>query len=74
MTPEGTRQVLSMTSGYQDFWPQDYVMPGMLLPAKPEKILDVPLAAVEISLDDRADCGIARAHALDELDGPLRVR
>ena len=21
------RQVLSMTSGYQDFWPQDYVMP-----------------------------------------------
>src|SRR5205823_5770607 len=24
------RQVLSMTSGYQDFWPQDYVMPGML--------------------------------------------
>jgi CubicO group peptidase (beta-lactamase class C family) len=24
------RQVLSMTSGYQDYWPQDYVMPGML--------------------------------------------
>src|ERR1043166_8347829 len=24
------RQLLSMTSGYQDFWPQDYVMPGML--------------------------------------------
>ena len=24
------RQVLSMTSGYQDFWPQDYVMPPML--------------------------------------------
>ena len=22
------RQVLSMTSGYQDYWPQDYVMPG----------------------------------------------
>ena len=22
------RQVLSMTSGYQDFWPQDYVMPA----------------------------------------------
>ena len=24
------RQLLSMTSGYQDFWPQDYVMPPML--------------------------------------------
>jgi CubicO group peptidase (beta-lactamase class C family) len=24
------RQLLSMTSGYQDYWPQDYVMPGML--------------------------------------------
>src|SRR5437870_9136977 len=23
------RHLLSMTSGYQDFWPQDYVMPGM---------------------------------------------
>ena len=33
------RQVLSMTSGYQDFWPQDYVMPGMLLPATPQGIL-----------------------------------
>ncbi len=27
------RQILSMTSGYQDYWPQDYVMPGMLKPA-----------------------------------------
>jgi D-alanyl-D-alanine carboxypeptidase len=26
------RQLLSMTSGYQDFWPQDYVMPMMLNP------------------------------------------
>jgi D-alanyl-D-alanine carboxypeptidase len=24
------RQILSMTSGYQDYWPQDYVMPPML--------------------------------------------
>jgi CubicO group peptidase (beta-lactamase class C family) len=24
------RQLLSMTSGYQDFWPQDYVMPSMM--------------------------------------------
>ena len=33
------RQVLSMTSGYQDFWPQDYVMPSMMTPASPEEIL-----------------------------------
>jgi CubicO group peptidase (beta-lactamase class C family) len=29
-----------MTSGYQDFWPQDYVMPPMLLPTTPQQILD----------------------------------
>jgi D-alanyl-D-alanine carboxypeptidase len=34
------RQLLSMTSGYQDFWPQDYVMPPMLLPTDAQKILD----------------------------------
>jgi D-alanyl-D-alanine carboxypeptidase len=34
------RQVLSMTSGYQDFWPQDYVMPGMLLPTTAQQILN----------------------------------
>src|SRR5262245_21235550 len=33
------RQVLSMTSGYQDYWPQDYVMPSMMKPASPEEIL-----------------------------------
>jgi D-alanyl-D-alanine carboxypeptidase len=33
------RQVLSMTSGYQDFWPQDYVMPSMMKPVSPEEIL-----------------------------------
>jgi len=32
-------QVLSMTSGYQDYWPQDYVMPSMMKPASPEEIL-----------------------------------
>src|SRR6185369_1848920 len=32
------RQLLSMTSGYQDFWPQDYVMPGMLQPVTPQGI------------------------------------
>jgi CubicO group peptidase (beta-lactamase class C family) len=34
------RELLSMTSGYQDFWPQDYVMPGMLQAAAPAAILD----------------------------------
>jgi D-alanyl-D-alanine carboxypeptidase len=34
------RQVLSMTSGYQDFWPEDYVMTSMMKPADPQKILD----------------------------------
>src|SRR4051794_15555053 len=34
------RQLLSMTSGYQDFWPQDYVMPGMLEPATAQQIAD----------------------------------
>ncbi len=33
------REVLSMTSGYQDFWPQDYVMPSLMKPASPEEIL-----------------------------------
>ncbi|PYS48119.1 MAG: serine hydrolase, partial [Acidobacteria bacterium] len=34
------RQLLSHTSGYQDYWPQDYVMPFMLQPVTAEKILD----------------------------------
>src|SRR5881275_1342475 len=34
------RQLLSMTSGYQDFWPQDYVMPGMLEPVDAQAILN----------------------------------
>ena len=34
------RQLLSMTAGYQDFWPQDYVMPEMLEPATAQRILD----------------------------------
>jgi D-alanyl-D-alanine carboxypeptidase len=33
------REVLSMTSGYQDYWPQDYVMPSMMKPASPDEIL-----------------------------------
>ena len=34
------RQLLSHTSGYQDYWPQDYVMPFMLQPVTAQKILD----------------------------------
>jgi CubicO group peptidase (beta-lactamase class C family) len=34
------RQVLSMTSGYEDFWPQDYVMPPMLKPTTARAIAD----------------------------------
>jgi CubicO group peptidase (beta-lactamase class C family) len=34
------RQLLSHTSGYQDYWPQDYVMPMMLQPVTAERILD----------------------------------
>ena len=34
------REVLSMTSGYQDYWPQDYVMPGMLQPTTARQIID----------------------------------
>ena len=34
------RQLLSHTSGYQDYWPQDYVMPSMLQPTNARKILD----------------------------------
>src|SRR5271170_2294865 len=35
------RQVLSMTSGYQDFWPEDYVMTSMMKSTAPQGILDV---------------------------------
>src|SRR5438309_5160161 len=35
------RQLLSHTSGYQDYWPQDYVMPNMLQPVTAQKILDL---------------------------------
>jgi CubicO group peptidase (beta-lactamase class C family) len=34
------RQLLSMTSGYQDFWPQDYVMPNMMNPATPDEVVN----------------------------------
>src|SRR6266550_6493784 len=34
------RQLLSHTSGYQDFWPQDYLMPMMLTATTPQAIAD----------------------------------
>jgi D-alanyl-D-alanine carboxypeptidase len=33
------RQLLSMTSGYQDYWPQDYVFTDMQHPATPQAIM-----------------------------------
>ncbi len=33
------RQMLSMTSGYQDYWPQDYVMPMMRQPTDAQAIM-----------------------------------
>jgi D-alanyl-D-alanine carboxypeptidase len=35
------REILSHTSGYQDFWPEDYVMTPMLQPTTAQRILDV---------------------------------
>jgi D-alanyl-D-alanine carboxypeptidase len=35
------RQLLSHTSGYQDYWPQDYVPPFMLQPITAEKIMEL---------------------------------
>ncbi len=34
------RELLSMTSGYQDYWPQDYVMPPMLQPVNAQDIIN----------------------------------
>jgi CubicO group peptidase (beta-lactamase class C family) len=34
------RQILSHTSGYQDYWPEDYVMTPMLVPETSQQILD----------------------------------
>ncbi len=34
------RQILSHTSGYQDYWPEDYVMTPMLQPISAQQILD----------------------------------
>ncbi len=34
------KEILSHTSGYQDFWPQDYVPPMMMQSMPPEEILN----------------------------------
>ena len=34
------RQILSHTSGYQDYWPEDYLMTPMLQPSTPQQVLD----------------------------------
>ena len=34
------RQILSHTSGYQDYWPEDYVMTSMLHPESARQIID----------------------------------
>ena len=34
------REILSHTSGYQDYWPEDYVMTTMLKPTTAQQILD----------------------------------
>ena len=34
------RQVLSHTSGYQDYWPEDYLMTPMMQPESAQQILD----------------------------------
>lgn len=34
------REILSHTSGYRDYWPEDYQMPAMMQPETPAQILD----------------------------------
>jgi CubicO group peptidase (beta-lactamase class C family) len=34
------RQILSHTSGYQDYWPEDYLMTTMMKPATAQLIID----------------------------------
>lgn len=34
------REILSHTSGYQDYWPEDYLMTPMMKPETPQQILD----------------------------------
>ena len=47
------RQLLSHTSGYQDYWPQDYVPPFMLTPITRTRFLPVGRASHWISIPAR---------------------
>ena len=71
------RQLLSHTSGYQDYWPQDYVMKPMLEPITARKIMDTwakkPLdfePGHEVAIqqhelrDRRRHCRESRRHAV----------
>ena len=44
------RQLLSHTSGYQDYWPQDYVMPMMLQRPRPRRFWTCGRASLWISI------------------------
>jgi CubicO group peptidase (beta-lactamase class C family) len=52
------RELLSHTSGYQEFWPVDYVLPVMLQPITPRKILD-QWARRPLSFDPGTKWGIS---------------
>ena len=43
------RQILSHTSGYQDYWPEDYLMTPMMKPATPQQIIDTGQKSRSIS-------------------------
>ncbi len=47
------RMLLSHTSGYQDFWPEDYVMTSMMVPTTAQHILDVWAKSRSISIPAR---------------------
>ena len=66
------RQILSMTSGYQDFWPQDYVMPMMMQPVTAPEILTARKHAAELLDAGQAACAVAPQHPRVGRDG-LRV-
>ena len=81
------RQLLSHTSGYQDYWPQDYVMQPMLQPTSAQQILDrwakIPLdfdPGNQVAVQQhqlrhrRADRRKGCRHAHAATPAPARVR
>ena len=56
--PITLRQLLTHTSGYQDYWPQDYMFPAMLETVEPEGIMEqesLYLAALEMAANYEMD-------------------